>query len=144
MSWYLMLWSKISFHIIETCVCYTSSKSSKLFMKPGIQTFCMNLSSKVIKSSSWEASVVVELTSDTRLLKSWLLFCTFDPQIKEGGICSAIISGGPGLVSVRLSSFYFGGSKLVLTKTDRIPRKLMYFVNRPNAESTKIGHSFRK
>ena len=137
MSWYLMLWSKISFRIIETCVCY-SSKSSKLFMKPGIQTLCMNLSSKVIKSSSWEASVVVELTSDTRLLKSWLLFCTFDPQIREGGICSAIISGGPGLVSVSLSSFYFWN------KTDHIPRKLMYFVNRPNAKSTKIGHNFRK
>ena len=38
------------------------------------------------------------------------------------------------LVSVRLSSFYFGGSKLVrfLAKIEHTPMKLLYFVNRPN------------
>ena len=29
-------------------------------------------------------------------------------------------------------------------KTENIPRKLMYFVNRPNVELTKIGYNFRK
>ena len=40
-----------------------------------------------------------------------------------------------------LLSFYFGGSKLVelFAKAEHTPMKL-YFVNRHNAESTKIGH----
>ena len=29
-------------------------------------------------------------------------------------------------------------------KTENIPRKLMYFVNRPNAKSPKIGHDSKK
>ena len=38
------------------------------------------------------------------------------------------------LVSVRLVSFYFGGSKLArfLSKIEHTPRKLLYFVNRHN------------
>ena len=39
------------------------------------------------------------------------------------------------IVSVRLLSFDFGGSKLV---------RLLYFVNRHDAGSTKIGDNFRK
>ena len=43
------------------------------------------------------------------------------------------------IVSVRLLSFYFGGSKLVrfLAKIEHTPRKLLYFVNRPYARSSK-------
>ena len=40
---------------------------------------------------------------------------------------------------------YFRGSKLDFRiKLNIISRKLLYFVNRPNAESTKIRHNFRK
>ena len=46
------------------------------------------------------------------------------------------------LGSVGLLSFYFGGAKLLrfLAKTKHAPRKLSYFVNKHNAESTNIGH----
>ena len=51
-------------------------------------------------------------------------------------------------ILVRLFKFYFGGSKLVrfinYNKTEHSQRKLLYFVNRPNAESPKIGHNFKK
>ena len=32
----------------------------------------------------------------------------------------------------------------IFGQNQHIPRKLLYFVNRPNAEFTKIGHYFRK
>ena len=56
-----------------------------------------------------------------------------------------IAYAGYELVSVMLLIFYFEVSKSdrFLAKTEHTPRKLMYFVNRPNAESTKIGHNFR-
>ena len=41
----------------------------------------------------------------------------------------------------------WGGQNYVvrfLAKIEHIPRKLLYFVNRPNGESTKIGRNFRK
>ena len=47
--------------------------------------------------------------------------------------------------SVGLLSFYFGGSKsvvVVFPKTEHTPVKSLYFVNRHNVESTKIGHNF--
>jgi hypothetical protein len=41
----------------------------------------------------------------------------------------------------RLFSFNFGGSKFVrfLAKTELIPRQLLFFVNRHNAELTKLA-----
>ena len=49
-------------------------------------------------------------------------------------------------MSARLMSFYFGRSKLVrcLAKITLTPMKLLYFVNRHNADSTKSGYNFRK
>ena len=45
------------------------------------------------------------------------------------------------LVSVGLLTFYIGGSKVVgfFARTEHIPRKLLYFVNRHNVRSSKLG-----
>ena len=50
------------------------------------------------------------------------------------------------IVSVGLLSFYFGGSRFFrfLAKTEHTPRKVLYFVNKLNAKTKIIGHTFRK
>ena len=47
------------------------------------------------------------------------------------------------LVSIRLLTFYFGGSKLarLLSKIEYFPKKLLYIANRRKAKSSKCGLS---
>jgi hypothetical protein len=56
---------------------------------------------------------------------------------------SAVVIWHPFLVI----DFLFWEAKIsytFLTKTKHAQRKLLYFVNRHDAESTQIGHNFRK
>ena len=113
---------------------------------PNLLSFCWRKRPKLTLSTEKETQPCIWqcVQGPKKLLKFFLDFpritdFSTNPTIKQ---VHTLLN----LTSVRLQRFYLGGSYQARfqAKNQHTPRKFLQFVTRPSAESTKIGHNFRK